>query len=257
MKFIKKSNEPQKLRDFRQNNSGKRWEEFRQQCRSGLNEVYKTLSNDQGGLCAYCEIKVDESNHQVEHFHDKSDESDQENPTRWHLDWNNMLYCCQGGSRKSVDSKDRKQQKENISCGQHKEIGEYQNILSPLEIPMFPRIFSYKIYDGEVWIHADETLCTEAGIDKNRVEQTIEILNLNCKRLLEARHKVYMPIMSVLNEKKPTPDQQKKLAIDFIGNKYENGTWGQFFTMLRFIFKRVADEYLEELRRNSIGISKN
>ena len=82
---------------------------------------------------------------------------------------------------------------------------------------------------------------------KNRAEQTIEILNLNCKRLCEVRRAVLKPYMT-LHEKKPDRDQLKKLAASLLGNRYENGCWGIFFTMIRWRFRNIAEEYLEEIQ---------
>ncbi|MDR2115974.1 MAG: TIGR02646 family protein, partial [Planctomycetaceae bacterium] len=212
MKHVPKSNEPPKLNEYRQNNPDRHWDHFRSECQSGLDEVFETLSKDHGGLCAYCEMKINKPNHQVEHFHDKSDESDPNNPTRWHLDWSNMWYCCKGGTQESSDkNKFLQPVKDNRSCGQHKELNDYQNIIPPNEIPAFPRIFSYKITENSVEIQADENLCTESGIDKNRVEQTIKILNLNCKRLQNARYAHLKPIIDILTKTKPNPEKLKGL----------------------------------------------
>jgi uncharacterized protein (TIGR02646 family) len=251
MKHVPKSNEPPKLREYRQNNPNGRWEQFRQDCKSGLNEVFETLASDHGGLCAYCEMKINKPNHQVEHFHDKSDESDQNNPTKWHLDWSNMWYCCKGGTEENfVGDEFKRPSKVNCSCGQHKKNNDYQNIISPNDIPKFPRIFSYKISDNSVEILADEELCSESRIDKNYVEKTIEMLNLNCNRLQETRYAYLKPIKKILCEKKPNTEQIKDLLIRLIGNKYENKCWGQFFTMIRWQFKKIAEEYLEEIQFN-------
>lgn len=250
MKFVNKSEEPKELREYRQNNPNSSWQNFRDECQSGLDKVYETLSKDQGGLCAYCEIKVTKDNRQVEHFHEKSDSSDPNNPTRWHLDWNNLWYCCKGGAQKS-DKPDTylKPVKENLSCGSHKNDGDYRNMLSPNEIPMFPRIFYYERLPDRVLIHADESLCLQAGIDNNRVKNTIDALNLNCKRLREARLAVIKPIMSTISEMQPTRDQTKKLATHLLGDKHENGEWGEFFTMIRWQLGKVAEEYLREIQQ--------
>ncbi|MDR2168733.1 MAG: TIGR02646 family protein [Planctomycetaceae bacterium] len=251
MKFINKSEEPQKLRDYRQKHPNNQWEQFRNECQTGLDEVYKTLKRDQGGICAYCEIKIQETDRQVEHFHDKSDKSDPNNPMRWHLDWNNLLYCCKGGTQKNNSGNNfLAASNVDISCGEHKKFGEYQNILSPLEIPMFPRIFSYEISEGSIWIRVDEKLCLQAGIDKTRAEQTIKVLNLNCKRLREARYSVMKQINFSLWARQHTnpdtnQDQVKKLIIRLIGNK---DSWGQFFTMIRHRFNDVVEKYLHEIQ---------
>ncbi|MDR1963769.1 MAG: TIGR02646 family protein [Planctomycetaceae bacterium] len=254
MKHIQKSEEPIKLQEYRRANPDGKWENFRNECQSGLNEVYKTLSGDQGGLCVYCEIKVTALNRQVEHFHDKTIDADLLHPVNPHLDWNNMWYCCRGGTNESSDKTEYLEPiKENLSCGQHKktETSDYQNMISPQEIPAFPRIFRYEYEANGISIHADETLCSIAKIDKEKVERTITILNLNCKRLCVARYAVLKAINKTLNEKHPNSDQFKKLVTRFIGNKYENRLWNPFFTMIRWRFKNIAEEYLYEIQFDS------
>jgi uncharacterized protein (TIGR02646 family) len=257
MKHIQKSNEPTKLQKYRETNPDRRWEHFRNECQLGLEEIYTTLSNDQGGICVYCEMTIRKPNHQVEHFHDKSDDSDSHNRMKWQLDWNNMWYACVGGTNESDDTAriydaDMIPIKNNYSCGQHKQIGDYQIILSPQSIPPFPRIFTYKIGENSVSIHADPTLCNVARIDPSQVDATINLLNLNCKRLCAARWAVLKQInttlANALSKTQPSSDQYKILVSRLIGNKYENGLWNQFFTMIRWRFNNAAEKYLEEIR---------
>jgi uncharacterized protein (TIGR02646 family) len=248
MKHIQKTEEPSKLNVYRQNNPNGKWQDFRNECQSGLEDVYTKLSEDQGGLCVYCEMKINRPNHQVEHFHDKSDNSDSGAPTRWHLCWHNMWYACMGGTRETAETTEYMLPvKNNCSCGQHKKKDNYQKIISPQNIPAFPRVFMYKIEENGISIHADENLCTIAQINPQQIERTIEILNLNCKRLCVARWTVIKQIDKRLAHLRLSFDQYKQLAKIFMGNKYESGLWEPFFTMIRWRFGRAAEEYLNDI----------
>jgi uncharacterized protein (TIGR02646 family) len=249
MKHIQKSNEPSKLNDYRQSNPNEKWEEFRNGCQSGLDEVYAKLSEDQGGLCVYCEMKISKPNHQVEHFHDKSDDSDSNAPRCWHLDWDNMWYACMGGTKETADTAEYMLPiKDNCSCGQHKRKGDYRNMFPPQEIPAFPRLFTYKYEGNGISIHADKNLCTIFNIDPQQIEHTINVLNLNCKRLCEARQSIVKPIDEILKSNRFSFEQYKLLAKKFMGNKYEYGLWEQFFTMIRWRFGEPAEEYLNDIQ---------
>jgi uncharacterized protein (TIGR02646 family) len=194
-------------------------------------------------------MKIGKPNHQVEHFHDKSDDSDSAVPTRWHLDWHNMWYACMGGTKETVDTAEYMLPiKNNCSCGQHKKNDDYRTIFPPQEIPAFPRIFMYKIEENGISIHVDENLCTIARINPQQIEHTIEMLNLNCKRLCIARRAVIKQMDKRLAHVRFSFDQYKQLIKIFMGNKYENGLWESFFTMIRWRFGKAAEEYLEGIQ---------
>ena len=250
MKFCYKGNEPDRLRQYREANAGNRWEDFRLGCQSGLTEVYEQLRQDQGGLCVYCELAVSEDNRQVEHFHDKSDESDVVSPRKWHLAWNNMWYACKGGTGQSGDpSAFMPPVKENKSCGQAKSSGVFQNILAPDEVPLFPRIFRYEQKKDAVTIHPDEECCRETNIDVSKVQRTIDELGLDCPRLCHARLAVLKTLNRFLSERRPDDQGKMRLASQFLGNAQKENR-KSFFTMIRFILKNAAEEYLRSIEYN-------
>lgn len=248
MKHCPKSQEPGQLKRYRQSHPQDCWDDFRDHCASGLDEVYHQLRKDQGGLCVYCETKVDFDNRQVEHFHDKSDESDPQMPTRWHLDWNNMWYACRGGTHDTGKTCDYMPPvKENLSCGQYKPGGAFARILAPSEIPAFPRLFRYEQKSDAITIHPDDILCREAGIDVERVQETIDLLNLNCRCLCVSRLAALKPVLRTISNYHPDQEQFYLLAKRFLGRQ-NDGMLKQFFTMFRWNFKKVAEEYLNDIQ---------
>jgi len=249
MKFCYKGNEPDGLRQYRESHPDSRWENFRRECQGGLNEVYEQLCQDQGELCVYCELKVSKENRQVEHFHDKSDESDAANPTKWHLTWKNMWYACMGGTKQSGNTNEFMPPIENNrSCGQVKENEIFQNIIAPDEVSLLLRIFRYKQGADAVTIHPDEELCLQANVDVARVQRTIDALGLNCPRLCKARLSVLRPLNRRLNHR-PDFQERVRLASHYLGDaQRQNRT--SFFTMIRFILKDAAEEYLRSIEYN-------
>lgn len=249
MKFCDKGKEPEGLRQYRDTHPESCWDDFRQECPSGLVEVYEQLRRDQGELCVYCELKVTERNRQVEHFHDKSDESDSTTPTKWHLDWQNMWYACMGGTKPNGNPDESMPPiKENRSCGQAKPTGCFEGILSPVEVPLLPRIFRYKQEADAVTIHPDAELCRQANVDVDRVQRTIDILGLNCSRLCQARLNALRPLNNALKNR-PNFQQRVRLASRFLGDAQRAGRTS-FFTMIRCFLKDAAEEYLRSINYN-------
>jgi len=250
MKFCYKGDELAGLRQYRDANPENRWENFRQECQSGLTEVYEHLHQDQGGLCVYCELSVSGDNRQVEHFHDKSDESDAVSPTKWHLAWDNMRYACKGGTGQNSDPNVFMEPvKENLSCGQAKGNGVYQNILAPDDIPLFPNIFRYERKEKAVTIHPDEERCREAKIDIARAQRTIDELNLNCPRLCQSRLAYWMPLEEILIKHRPNTQEKIRLASILLGDAQREKR-RSFFSMIRSILKESAEEYLHDIGYN-------
>ena len=246
MKHISKGIEPQELSRYKKENPGKKWEDFRQECPQGVEDVYQTLYQSQGGLCAYCEIKLNEQNRQIEHFHDKSDESDTTAPTRWHLDWANLFLTCKGGSLDTgKEGEFRKPISVNLSCDKTKK--DYHNIFRPDEIPAFPRLFRYEQHENAFTIHPDEQLCKEAGFPVEKVQKTIDEFHLNCPRLCEARLAILKPLQRILAEYKPSDVTS---LVQRYMRKNDSQTWSSFFTLFRWRFKEKAERYLTETGYN-------
>ena len=94
MKPVTSGVEPAVLTQFRADHPGARWSEFKNEPDNGA--VFDALALAQGFLCAYCEMKIHRPIHgQVEHSEPKSQSTPEKN---LHLDFRNLLACCQGGT---------------------------------------------------------------------------------------------------------------------------------------------------------------
>ncbi|WP_143330426.1 retron system putative HNH endonuclease [Chromobacterium haemolyticum] len=106
MKKISKSDCPESLNFYLESNPDEKWETFKDEEREGFKDVQKTIRNDQGGICAYCENKMEifhgkgKDDFRIEHFHPKK--RPPLPPPNWGLDWNNLLGVCTGGSERYV-----------------------------------------------------------------------------------------------------------------------------------------------------------
>jgi len=247
-KGIKSQPEPSYLASFRTANPQGTWNQFRDQDRDGYLSIRDVTRSDQGGLCAYCEIRLAQDNEQIAHFHPKSDTS---TPHNWALDWTNLWLACKGGSQTWMANPHHclPPLPDNLSCDQHQG-GKILDgvVLAPHEVPAFPRIFRFEQHPDRIEIHVDEDPCNDAGIDAERVQQTIDQFNLNCARLASSRlalHRQLEKAITRLRESHVDPTAgfaslaQKHLAKD------SDGRWPQFFTLVRWRFRRAAEDYLQ------------
>ena len=265
MKRVLKQGEPASLQTYRQKQSAATWEDMKTDALHGGQQAYRDIRKqthqDQGGLCAYCEIDLhdhDRLKSQIEHFHPKSDITMHHN---WALDWNNMLAVCRGGSYKHHEAPHYMQPlKENLSCDAHKNhwiqkggLGEALEglLLNPLLVPTRPSLFTINKFAGE--ISPCEVQCNavapwpqnQYADVKTLVEKTIVVLNLNCRRLCEARLCVIRDIEQ--NKKKQREaglTSQQGLAA--LAQRYLRSPWPRFFTTICLCLGSAADAYLQE-----------
>ena len=246
MKRVCKGIAPQTLSDYAAANPQGTWEQMRDESNQAVNDCQNQAMRDQGNLCAYCEqrISLDGSRRrQIEHFHPKSDKSETHN---WELDWNNMLAVCDGGK----GDKENYQLPQNLSCDARKL--DYKGyLLNPLEIPAYPNLFALDKSNGH--LKANEVNCAAVEISGNEyattselVNYTIEILNLNCDRLVERRLQLVWNIehnIKTIRDKGFSPSAlPAKLIPRYFGYK-----WPEFFTTLRFCLGTAAEEYLKSI----------
>ncbi|CAI1728250.1 MULTISPECIES: retron Ec78 anti-phage system effector HNH endonuclease PtuB [Serratia] len=180
------------------------WDEFKDYQQG---EVYKNIKNiifrDQFDLCAYCEVSLPPNivfERRIEHFKSKS--GCDVHVDNWHLDWDNLLGVCLGGS----NLKDKFDLPRNLSCDAYKEHYETINnivdknwlgrLLFPLDIPHGHHFFVFLRATGE--IKPNSRYCNDININNNAyestevlVEKTIDIFNLNCERLKLARIEIF------------------------------------------------------------------
>ena len=243
MKRVEKSAEPQSLADFRAACPDANWDQMRNDALHNGQQVYADCRSqtgaDQRGLCAYCEIRLNENQPhkwRVEHIHPKSDTSSGRN---WNLDWQNLLSVCNGGESEGCAETPLP---ENLSCDASKK--DSLLAVSPLDIPAFPNVFAF---DKANWhLHADSDACAAAGLDVDKLEQSIEMLKLNCSRLARLRSKVLVDIdkrKKRLRVRGYTP----KDAIPILAKGLFQAQWPEFFTTIRCCLGPAAEEYLHSI----------
>jgi len=262
-----KGAEPASLKTYRQAQPRATWDELRNDPHHGgqvaYTEIRTQTHQDQGGLCAYCEIDIRDNNSlksRIEHFHPKSDK----NPSiNWALAWPNMLAVCAGGSYKHGSAPHTLEPlNENLSCDAHKDRLIQQKqlheacegwVLDPSGLPTSPSLFSINMLSGE--LRASEHSCANAPPWPNNqhasivelVEHTIAVLNLNCHRLCEARLIVIRDIER--NKKRQraaghTPQQ----GLENLARRYLQRRWPAFVTTIRLCLGPAADNYLQQVQ---------
>ncbi len=166
-----------------------RWEAWKNNCQHEYAEVKTVLEENQNGLCAFCEIKLTETNKQIEHFIPKSLATETED---WTLTFENFSMACKGNTNiHSPDYSAIPSREVNYSCGHKKDnIDPREQILNPYELPDYP-IFKLNIIDGGIALAPDIDACNKAEISIEIVESTIELLGLNTPNLLRLRKTIY------------------------------------------------------------------
>lgn len=269
MKRVRKSDEPPSLRDFRCSRPGASWDEMRGDAHFGgmraYDDVRDTTARDQGGLCAYCEIEIDPANAlriRVEHFHSKADI--QPGAINWALHWPNMLAVCLGGGNPALGAPHfAKPLQLNLSCDSHKarfeHIGKLAipcdgDVLNPLLAPANPSLFKYLHSDGK--LEPDPVACSATVIAGNRhastealVARTIEVFNLNCPRLRDARRTVAWAIehdkKMARSEGLPAPQGLARIAERRLARRFP-----QLLTTVRACLGQAAETYLQGIQYN-------
>ncbi len=158
---------------FLQNYPEGTWNEFRDfNGGNAYKELIYTLMDRQHGLCSYCEINLTDNDHQVEHFHPKSDDSKGVN--YWTFQISNLLAACKGGSYPHTGDTKRSLPpvKDNLSCGEAKTNKILDKvILNPASLSATPPVFAVNDA-GEIKVEASN--CQIVNIDVNQATATIK-----------------------------------------------------------------------------------
>lgn len=247
MKRVEKSAEPQSLADFRTACPDGTWEQMRNDALHNGQQVYADCRSqtgaDQRGLCAYCEIRLNENQPhkwRVEHIHPKSLSDSEHN---WNLDWQNLLSVCNGGESEGCAETPLR---ENRSCDASK--NNSLLAVSPLDIPAFPNVF---VFDKANWhLHADPDACALAGLDAAQLEQSIETLNLNCHRLARLRREVLFDI-DKRKKRLRVSGYTPKDAVPLLAKGLFQAQWPEFFTTIRCCLGAAAEDYLRSINYTS------
>lgn len=262
MKRVIRRAEPGELAAYRAANPANSWDQMRGDAdgRTVYEVVRTQLIAGQGGLCSFCEIDIranDPTRCRVEHFHPKSDTTTSHN---WALDWQNMIAVCMGGSQRHQQPPHALEPlPENLSCDAHKDkmiqsrrLDEHCEgwIINPLDLPALPGLFFLEKGTGRLM--PDEEACAGVGLPGNRhlntqalVQSTIDMLNLNCDRLCQARLRLVWDIernKKRLREQGANPQQ----SLRELAERYFRQRWPGFFTTIRFCLGAVAEQHLTD-----------
>lgn len=271
MKRCQKEDEPSSLQTFRAARPTATWEQMRNDPHDGGMTAYAdikaSLLRSQCGLCAYCEMDLGNalSLQRVEHYHSKNDSTDQKN---WALEWGNLWLVCLGGSGRPAgdvppDPRHCLEPLEiNLSCDAFKDrqinqghlpVAHEGILLSPHEIPAFPRLFKFSPEGG---IEPDDTACANVIIASNRTVNTLDLtqstiahLNLNCPRLTENRRIA----KAQLEKRMQVARQSGKSIADIVRGLLHDGVagrWREFFTLIRWRIGQPAEEHLTAINFN-------
>lgn len=211
MKYIKKRAEPLEIirwKNSRQQNNQPMFENLRGKRKKILK---KSLLEEQGYLCCYCENQTGEKTMHVEHFRPQSD------PAVDSVDYSNMLCSCISDHEKG----------EPQHCGHLK--GEWFDntlLISPLN-PSCEGRFAYT---------ADGGIRAADSRDK-AASTTIEKLGLDINKLRNAREKAIEPFIDCFTDEKITVQEFIKFVTGYL-KKDEEGKFPPFFTTIRYLFAK-------------------
>lgn len=267
MKRVLKSSEPPLLTMYRALKPDGDWEEMRKDGEHGGEKVYsscrETVVSDQGGLCAYCEIVIRDAvplGCRVEHFHPKADKMSSMN---WAYCWDTMLGVCNGGDNPYIrkDGFHLAPIGANLSCDAHKntmiQSGKLSEqceglILNPLELPSFPALCTIAKSTG--FLHPDRVSCGNVELPlkgkhatvEELVQNTIDMLNLNCDRLAQMRLRIIRDIEhNKKNQRNMGYTAHQGLAN--LARWYFKRHWPGFFTTIRLCLGSAAERHLRDI----------
>ena len=220
----------------------KDWDRFRNHAGGvSYSELVESLVNIQHGLCAYCEIDIEERDRQVEHVIPQSDPL---NGAVHALDHANMIACWKGGTLQTDDKARRLDPvKRNRSCGEAKEALVDTDFIDPRALPALPSLIRVN-FDGR--ISADTAACEIGGIAVDKIEETIEILGLNTERLRRARENRWNALSDSWATETADPELMEAAARGEVLPDEENRL-PRFFTTSRGYFGRYGEKVLSGL----------
>jgi uncharacterized protein (TIGR02646 family) len=251
MKHCRKSEEPQELADLRRRVPECSWDSLRNDHTSCYEAIVDKLNRDQGGLCSYCERQLAASDRQVAHFHPKSDSKPERN---WALEWENLWLACKGGTYRysGSDGAYMDPLSENRSCDEVKDDLVVDDIVySPAQIHANPRVFKFRQSKDALEIVLDDDEIEASGLCREKLQATVDTFNLNCRRLLAARIRVFKPIENAVKIIRCQGQKEKQLELfKSLARRHlekSDGKFPEFFTMIRWRFGSVAEDYLQSI----------
>lgn len=247
----------------------KLWNQFKDHNASRDYQQTKVQAfQDQGDLCAYCEIRIDpalKAKQELEHFHPKSSThpAPVSGASCWALDWENILGTCLGGA--DIDQKAYQQQHPHlytkqqqqdavISCGARKADTLLTGVIfDPRDLPAFPVLVTFNRSNGKLESDQghcqlfDQTKGWAVGTTFRLMNNTIIELNLNSDRLCQNRLAVSYEFDRQLTRARQTQNRQihTQLATYWFQQK-----WPSFFTTRRLLLGSHAETWLQQNHYN-------
>ena len=176
----------------------------------------------------------------------------------WALDWQNIFGVCIGGSD---SDKNHHSLPDNLSCDAYKDhliaSGTLSKacegfFLNPLQLPAFPCLFSFDKSSGK--LIPNEKACEQWRAPANQyatsyelVEKTIEILNLNCPRLLDNRLAVLKAYNQQITKFRKAKDRRGFIKL---AQRWFHTPWPSYFTTRRILLGSHAETYLQQMTYN-------
>ena len=206
MKHIDKNPEPEEFCEwkdrFREQEIEPGWGEF-----DGTpmkQTIKQSLLAEQGYLCCFCEIEVDENKGHIAHLLDQAGHPDKV------LVYENLLYSCPERPRSIPQT-----------CGHAQ-----KNAILPIS-PLDTDCETRFLYTGNGRIHPRKI----DGNDDRDAAETIRILNLNAKRLIEIREMVFQEVFMERSKQMPTDFQDWiKTELMRIDGRFTN-----FWTVKKYV----------------------
>ncbi|QLK46738.1 TIGR02646 family protein [Vibrio owensii] len=257
MKKIKKCDEPESLREYREANPQDDWKKgFKPNAGKQPNiDVRKALLNEQKGLCVYCEIDLKDgegnaiNDFRVEHFYPENPiEDDKRNDNvNYALHWPNMFGCCTGGSVRSVVDSAIRYTNPDFSCDVDKGNKDWTDrLLNPLvDIPAFPPIFEFN-EDGNIGVKSD---CPQEIKDK--AEHSVHLLKLDSDRLIKFRKSIVDKLREQLDELVNSGPMELDDAMELLAESHLSedslGNYQAFFSTIRWYLGMDAEKHLTNI----------
>ncbi|MBF0306646.1 MAG: TIGR02646 family protein [Alphaproteobacteria bacterium] len=228
------------------------WRSLRDNCRDGYDALRERLRQNQRGLCAYPSGAVVEvPDQEVEHFHPKSRDED---GRRWVFEPGNLFVTCRNTANGSILD-DPHRVAPPASCGTFKaernpdDAIESMRPLKPSELPHAEKVFRVGQRDGA--LSPCPSGCGAAGLASGRVQATIDFLNLDCRRLRQARTDIIPELAEMLLLYLGT-DADDSLARQHMAEDAllagKDGDLPTFFSTIREFLQPEAEDVLAEKR---------
>ena len=225
------------------------WQGFRShRVGDSYRELLIALTELQHGLCGYCEIDLTDLDYQIEHVIPRSDP---DHGGINALESKNMIACCRGGELRHIFGLDARDDAErylppladNRSCGQAKGETPFVDAIDPRRLPSLPSVVRVRFHDGR--LEADQGACAAHDVNSNHVENSIELLGLNVRRLRLARLKRWQNLSDVLVE-----DTDDAMVLELMARiellPRNDGALSKFFTTTRTYFGPLSERILAE-----------